>query len=59
MSARYIVRERTSRWGVRFGVFDTALKSWPAYINGRRIAQETDDRAACEADALWLNEVRP
>jgi hypothetical protein len=58
MSERYIVREMDTCWGIRYGVFDTVNRSWPALMFGRVISNSVPNREKCERDAAWLNEQR-
>lgn len=56
---RYVVREQDpGRYPDQqvWGVYDTLKPSWPAIVDGRRIANYTTDKAKAEADATWLNE---
>ena len=61
MSERYIVRglqDKSERGSDLWGVYDTETSSWPAVIDGKRIASYTTNRAEAERDAQWLNQLK-
>lgn len=52
---RYVPRQHRVGQYDFWGVFDTVDSSWPAVIAGRQITDMSQDRAAAEEDADWLN----
>lgn len=51
---RYVIEDQDGWYRVK----DTVVVSYPAIINGRGI-YSGPDKAKAQADADWLNEVRP